>query len=223
MKKQENPKASERGNAIMWVLILIALLAALSAVVSQGTRTGETTISKEQAQLAATEIINYLTAIRNAYRGLRIKGCEYENIDFTNNVYFRNNGTPLQGAPSSPKAGCEMFSPDGAGMRPITFEQYAYQLNIGAAGNGVSGHFFTATFTVQDGGTAATDPVFLSQGYKLDICLALLNKLSHAGKYSEMPISNFLPLIKPENTAVFSVRIHPSYDYCHVGVILEER
>ena len=82
---QEKGK-NETGGAIVWILVAIALFAALNYAVSKGTRSGATTISKEQAVVASNEILDYGRAIRQAVQTLQINGCGDTEISFENSV-----------------------------------------------------------------------------------------------------------------------------------------
>ena len=63
---RDNTAASERGSVIVIIFVMIALLAALYYTFSSGFRSGESQLSKEKADLAATEILDYAQSIKQA-------------------------------------------------------------------------------------------------------------------------------------------------------------
>lgn len=109
------PRSTERGSAIIWVFIMIGLFAALSFAISDGSRSGEGTISKEQADLASTEILDYASAIKRAVQELQINGCSDTEISFENGVV---SGYSNPNSPSDES--CHVFKPNGAGLRYVT-------------------------------------------------------------------------------------------------------
>ena len=77
---------SERGNALLYILIAVALIAALSYVVSRGQRGNTSTLTDQQARLAAQEIIDYGNDLANAVQKLRLRGCTDTQVSFENNI-----------------------------------------------------------------------------------------------------------------------------------------
>ncbi len=227
MKKQDNHRANERGSAVMIVFILIALFAALTAMMVRGSRVGETTVGTEQNDLAAAEIIDYLTKVRNAYKMLLINGCTPETIDFTNSIYLTNDGDPLETAPASTSADCKFYSAEGGGIKPQTFDSFVAYKNVGSGASSLTGHFAMRMIVVDGAGTAAKDPAYYTSGFKLSVCLAVLNSIAGSKKYTTVPTelynsSGSDPLIRPENNAVFAVKLVASNDYCNIGIVLAE-
>ena len=81
-KKSGNELSNQSGSVIFIIFILIALLAALAYAVSQGTRSGQNNLSKQQADLIASDVINYANAVRSATRNLQIKGCRFGDCPY---------------------------------------------------------------------------------------------------------------------------------------------
>lgn len=101
----------ERGSAIIWILVMVALFAALNYAVSQNSRTGENQISEQQANLAATEILDYAAAVKRAVQELMINGCSDTEISFENNAVagYTNPNAPSDGS-------CHIFNSNGGGL-----------------------------------------------------------------------------------------------------------
>lgn len=120
-KKQGLTRDNERGSIIVWILIAVALFAALNYTFSQGFRGGAENIGKEKAKLVATELIEYGGSIREAVQMLRINGCEDNEISFENNIVSGYNN------PSAPTDDtCDVFEPEGAGLSWTTLTEDAW-------------------------------------------------------------------------------------------------
>ena len=76
-------RRSESGNAIVYIFIAIALLAALSFAVSQSSRSAGKGLSEDRASLAASEIIAYGDAVSKAVGQLRLRGIKDYQLRFS--------------------------------------------------------------------------------------------------------------------------------------------
>lgn len=110
MNKQHKSK-NESGNIFFYILLAIALFAALSAVVSRGNRGTTSTLTDQQAKLAAQEIIEYGQAVSNAVQKLRLRGCTDTQISFENGVV---SGYINPNAPNDNS--CHVFDINGGGL-----------------------------------------------------------------------------------------------------------
>ena len=100
-------KANQSGNVLFYILIAVALLAALSFATTQGTRGSGGQISKEQARLHAVEMIGYGNMLAQAVSQLRLRGYSDTEISFENGIvsgYTNPNCTDDE---------CKVFHPDG--------------------------------------------------------------------------------------------------------------
>jgi hypothetical protein len=106
------PRHHERGNALLYILIAIALVAALSYAVSQSGRGNIGQLNQERARLLATEIIEYSNTMANAVAQLRLRGVKETELCFDH---------PSWGGGNYDHAGCvddinKIFSVSGAGL-----------------------------------------------------------------------------------------------------------
>ncbi len=109
---QHKPLNNQAGNALFLIFLGIALFAALSFSASQGFRTGASSVSKEQAKLIASEILDYSQTVKQAVQMLQINGCGDTEISFENSVVAGYNN------PSAPTNDtCDVFEQEGAGLR----------------------------------------------------------------------------------------------------------
>ena len=106
---------NESGNVLFYILIAVALLAALSYAVSQSSRGGGglDSLNEEQVKIASTEIIEYANAIANAVTQLKLRGCKDTEISFENSIStldYINTGDPTG------DNYCHVFHVDGGGV-----------------------------------------------------------------------------------------------------------
>ena len=100
-----NDRKTEQGNVFFYILIAVALFAALSYAVSRN-NTGSTDIfTDEQAKLAAQEIIEYGNTVANAVQKLRLRGCSDTEISFENDI--------IDGYENGTNTSCQVFHVDG--------------------------------------------------------------------------------------------------------------
>lgn len=113
---------SQSGNVLFYILLAVALLAALSMAMSRGNRTGIGMISDEQTKLAAQEIIDYGNTVAAAVQKLRMRGCRDIDINFSGNngVSKSTNGTAWNYTNgNSPADGsCHVFHLNGGAITP---------------------------------------------------------------------------------------------------------
>lgn len=105
----------QRGNAMIYVLIAIALFAALSFTLSRQTDTGEAgTLRAEQAELYATQIMSYAAQARNVLDQMQGTGSDVSELIFT---------LPTQGGFNAAAASAnihKVYHPQGGGLNPGT-------------------------------------------------------------------------------------------------------
>jgi hypothetical protein len=188
-KNQEIETSSEKGSIIVWIFVFIALFAALTFTVSQGTRSGTQNISREQAQLAATEILDYASAIKRVVQELQINGCSDTEISFENSVisgYSNPN--------SSPDNSCHVFHPNGGGIQYINFNsEYWVDSSLGytwAGQSGFSGIDEVNSIGTTCGAAQCSDLLMYVYTIKKDVCLEINNKLDIENPAENPPIDS---------------------------------
>lgn len=106
-------KAKQSGNVFIIILVAIALFGALMFTFARSGSQGISSISKQEAKIAAQEILNYARLVEGAVDRVRRNGCSESEISFENAVvagYINPN--------SPPDKSCDIF--DDAGGK-ITF------------------------------------------------------------------------------------------------------
>lgn len=111
MKTNKEHRAQESGNALIYILIAVALFAALSFTLARQTDTGEARqLSDERAELYATQLISYAAQAKSTVDQMLFSGARINDLDFRDpsDVNF-NTGTV--------KARTNrVFHPEGGGL-----------------------------------------------------------------------------------------------------------
>lgn len=177
-KNQDYSHDTERGSIIVWIMVAIALFAALSYTVSQNSRSGANSVTTEQANLAAIEILDYVSAVKRVVQELQINGCSDTEISFENPI-ITNYPTNNPSAPSD--RSCHVFDVNGGGLsylrlNPVfldnTFSESdhatfgSYHINAHHCVSGIGSDTIPCT-------PSATDMVISVNFIKRNICIAI--------------------------------------------------
>lgn len=120
---------TQRGSAIIFILLGIALFAALCYAFMKGMRGGTDSYAAQQAKLKAQEILNYYNAVDRTINKLRMKGCSESDISFyvagdTDDYITVNNP-----ASAPPDKSCDVFDTAGGGL-PVNIQWSNYQIPL---------------------------------------------------------------------------------------------
>jgi hypothetical protein len=193
-----DPK-SERGNVMIYILLAVVLLAALSFAVSSSTRTGSTTaLTDGQARTGAAEILTYANHLKTAAAKLNLRGCTATQLSFENPVVsgYTNGSAPANKT-------CHVFDPAGGAISWVTPDA---SLNNGTP------WFYTGDAVVHNnsgvlsGSSAAeADLVMLLFGLPQNLCTQINARLGITGipDNSDSPIEDI-----DKFTGSFSVGLH---------------
>jgi hypothetical protein len=157
---------SESGNILFYILIGVAMLAALSFAVTQGSRDSIQSVNADKQRLLATEIIDYGDTMQKAVAAIRLRGTPFASLSFAHPDLNAAYGTP-GAAPAH-----EIFNPAGGGVlyRPALAD-------VMASGLGQP-YIFSAGNEIQDVGTtcaadSCADLLLVLPGLKKDICSSI--------------------------------------------------
>ena len=117
----------QSGSIILWIFIFIGLFAFLGFTMTRDMRGSADNLSSYQADLAATEILDYARTIKATIQELKINGCDETQISFDTNAL---TGYSNSNAPSNNS--CHVFHPDGGGLRyqPLSEDYVTNSANI---------------------------------------------------------------------------------------------
>ncbi len=106
----KNKTLSQRGNAMIYVLIALALFGFLTMTLSRSNDQADgQDIDDEQAALYATELIEYVASAQNAVDMMVASGSEINDLNFVNPTSVGFNTTP-------PKHYNKVYHPQGGGL-----------------------------------------------------------------------------------------------------------
>lgn len=109
---QHRPQqGTQSGSVIVWILVCVAMFAALSFTVANIMRGGGVTKNTEMMRVQANEIIGYGDTIRRAVQATRINGYSITELSFEND-YISGYANPNCG-----DAGCRIFGSGGGGVK----------------------------------------------------------------------------------------------------------
>lgn len=103
-------KAAESGNVMFYILIAVALLAALSYAVAQGSRASVQNLTEDRQRLLASEIIEYADTVKRAVQQLRLRGVAFNALEFDDPA-LTGYDNPACGA-----GDCMIFDPAGGAV-----------------------------------------------------------------------------------------------------------
>lgn len=167
MKPSGDPPSqynSQSGNVLFYILLAVALLAALSFAVTQSNRGPTDAAGSERAKLLASEIGEMANNIATAVGQVRLRGYTPEQISFENNLitgYVNNN---------CPDTGCEIYNLSGGGltMQDVPDEAKETSISITFDGNmAIDGAGETCS------SASCADLIVVFRGLKESVCEAL--------------------------------------------------
>jgi type II secretory pathway pseudopilin PulG len=117
-KNQGKPSA-EDGNVLVFILIAIALLGALSMTFMRSQQGTSDTASYERTSIKVSQMMKYAASLENAVKLLRSRGCSENELSFWhdsdgNSTEDGSDDYYNAGAPSDHS--CHIFEPEGAGL-----------------------------------------------------------------------------------------------------------
>ena len=172
----------EAGSILLWILVAVALFGALSYTMSKGNRAGVTNVSKEQAALAISEILDNATAVRRVVQELQINGCDETEISFeaSNTSGYANSNSPSDES-------CHVFSPNGGGLRYAAPDEKWLDTSQ-SAGTGYGDWRFVGHTQVEGVGSTAPELRMNLNFLKESLCIAINDKLGVENPSDAPPI-----------------------------------
>lgn len=160
----------ERGNALIYVLIAIALFAALSMTLGRQTDTGEAgEISAEKAEIYATEMAAYTAQVKSAVDQMLFTGTAIDDLDFT---------LPTDPAFNTPPHINKVYHPEGGGVVP---GRIPAEIVDPHAGTLVQGWYMGRFNNVEWTKTAGEDVILVAYGIARSVCAKINEKINGTG------------------------------------------
>ena len=127
---------TEKGNAIIWILIAVALFAALGYAFSSTSRNSTITLTDTEAKSYANQIIAYGNELKAAVKRMSLRGIDETEFSFANAIDIPNN--PAGHNPNCTSDRCAVFNPQGGQLTPVFFDGSAQVRVIGVDGVGTT-------------------------------------------------------------------------------------
>lgn len=167
----------ERGNALIYVLIAIALFAALSFTLGRQTDSGEAgSLDDDRAEIFASQLISYASQAKNVIDQMDFQGIDISKVDFTlpSDTTF-NSGTTIY----------KIYHPDGGGLNLGTLSPTnTDSSNITTPGDPPAGwymgRFNDVEWSALDSGAGAgnyEDIILVAYGINGSVCRVINNKI----------------------------------------------
>ena len=179
LDKNDTKRETESGNVIIWILLTIALLAALTFTFTQSSRTSTTMLTEEIADSMARHLLSFSNDVKQAVRRLRLRGCDETEISFENSILGFNYTNPNSPSDNS----CHVFDINGGGLQVPTLPETIFDLthnNLSATYNVAGVFYFRGNTLITDLKTANPELLFYAPYINRDVCFAINDLLGTA-------------------------------------------
>ena len=182
--------SAQAGNVFVIILLGVFLFGSLMYMFSRNAQQGTGNLTKQQANIAAQEILNYARLVEGAVDRVRRNGCSETEISFANDVVTGYEHTP----PARDE--CKVFDEDGG---KITYMQPIENWldNIHSAQSTYGEFAFTDSTSVTGIETTKQEGSLLLNYIQLNICTEINNQLGIANPAG----------LPPEDVGVFNSTI----------------
>lgn len=128
-QNRASQKNSEAGNVFIIILVAVVLFGALIFTFSRSGSQGVNSINKQEAKIAAQEILNYARLLEGAVDRVRRNGCSETEISFENAVVggYSNPNSP------SDKS-CHIFDDAGGKISFLKINDNSFEPHTGSIG-----------------------------------------------------------------------------------------
>jgi len=164
---------NEYGGVFFYILIAIVLLAALTFAINRDNRSSTSTVTTQQAKLAAQEAIEHGDLVKNAFQKLLLRGFEATDISFENNIVA---GYTLSTCATDD---CKIFEVNGGSLNWIKASNTA---------NGGTNWIYSGVSSILDNGAnARSDIVMILPGVTEEVCRNINFTLGVTANISDAP------------------------------------
>lgn len=181
---------NQNGNAIVMILIAVALFAALSYAFTYASRTSTSFISDEEAKAYANQIIAYGNEVKSAVKRLQLRGCSDTQISFENSVV---TGYTNPNAPTDKS--CHVFDIAGGGLNFIKISENildnSYSANTSYGIFNTTGDVRILNVGTSLNGPTGNELIGVVSFINKNICQAINKNLDFSYTSNNPPISLF--------------------------------
>lgn len=183
-------RAGESGNVMFYILLAIALLAALTFAVAGNERTSAHNLTADKIRLYATDIIDYGHALSNATAQLRLRGIRDMNISFESPLTAANNYIN----PNCTTDDCRIFAPDGGGVIWTLLDAAALDTTHTGAPDyawwSISGAYDITSVGSNCAGSNCKDVAAFANNINVDVCKEINRLLGIVNIGNAPPVSS---------------------------------
>ncbi|MFA5593305.1 MAG: hypothetical protein WC989_08345 [Micavibrio sp.] len=183
MRRLSERYPADCGGVLVWILIAVALFAALSYAMMRDGGTGSATgiMGEAQAKLYAAEIIAHHDAVRSAVQRLRIRGCSDTDISFQNAIQGWTNPTAPQ------DKSCHVYEPSGGGLTYALFPPEGALDASKKTGSMYQKPYPNAGYQFYQVGTDLNDLAFQNNWIRREVCIQINQMLGIDNPGGEPP------------------------------------
>lgn len=156
----------EQGSALVYIFIGVALFGALMFLFSRGASQNTSGITKQQANIAATELLSYSKSLESTVQRLISNGCSENEITFQNDIDISYSSPYVR-----PDKSCNVFDTAGGRARYIA-PPSAADTKYEASGSGYKNYGFNGRMAIEDLGTTAPELIIWTMTNK-EVCDAV--------------------------------------------------
>jgi hypothetical protein len=194
--KTNHEHTAQRGNALIYVLIAIALFAGLSFILSrQGDNSETSSLAGEKAEMYATQLISFTAQTRQVIEQMMFSGSQIDDLDFM---------PPTDAAFETPPNIHKVYHPQGGGLslKPLPPEVIA-QSSASPPAGWYLGRFNNVEWTA----TAGTDVILAAYQISQPVCAALNQKINGSSAIPSVTVALKLILID-DSTAAYGAGVN---------------
>lgn len=183
---------TQSGAVFYYILLAVALIAALTYFVARDNRASVGLLSDDQARIVATEILEQANLVTTAYQKLRLRGFHEESISFVNSKVSGYTN------PNCTSEACEIFNLNGGALNWIVppknannGEDWTYTGDLPIYGAGGSNERYDLTMILPN--------------VKDEVCKMINFKIGRTSSFnSNIPINSDTTLTAHKFTGVIS-------------------
>jgi len=161
-------KCNQSGNVLFYILIAVALMAALSYAVTQSGRGSASSLTKGKASIYASEIIEYGNILSQSVSQVMLRGYKNTEISFENDVVSGYENANCM------ENGCKIFNINGGGLTFLKSPEYA---NDGTDWVFTVNRVINIGTQIGGGETSDLDLVMVLQNINKTVCEQINKKL----------------------------------------------